>query len=57
MDRRTFQLTIRSEPPREWPVSQYVRLRRLLKDMLRRWGFRCLDAKEEGRTLADEIEE
>jgi hypothetical protein len=47
MNRPTFQLTIRSEPPREWPTSQYVRLRGLLKDMLRRWGFRCVDAKEE----------
>lgn len=57
MDRPIFQLTIRSEPPREWPTSQYVRLRGLLKDMLRRWGFRCLDAKEEGRSVADEIED
>ncbi len=43
-DRPVFTLTLRGEPG--WTTPAVVRFRRLLKAMLRQWGFRVLDARE-----------
>ena len=47
----TFTLEIR--PEGKHPAPAIIRLRRLLKTMLRAYGFRCTNIKETGSSSSD----
>jgi hypothetical protein len=46
--RPTYRLTLRAEPPGHDGAPATIRLRRLLKCLLRAFGFRCVEVREVG---------
>lgn len=53
-ERPTYRLTLRAEPARHGEPAPALRLRRLLKLLLRGFGFRCVRAEEIPPAAAEE---